>query len=321
LKLGVKGVFISALFSSFTVFIVLIFLVLKFVKFVFRKRLFSQMFRFAWPFVPAGFAAAIIQVIDKPMLMFLTDSGTVGIYQANYKFGIFMLLVVAMFAQAWSPFFLEHAKSENAKEMFSKILTYFALCSVWIIFAISLFIGDVIKTPFFGFYLLHPDYWAGIGIIPIILVGYLFYGFYVNFTTAPILSKKTYVLVNVTFIGAAVNVLSNLVLIRFFGMFGAAWASFAGYGVMAFALVIFSNKFYRVPYEWKRIMHLALVSLAMMAFYYFAKTVTAESSKLFLTLKASILIMFPIILFFSGFFTEREIGAVKKRIFKNIGEQ
>lgn len=313
-KLGVKGVFISAFLSSLAVFMALIPLILKSLGFILKKELFLRMFKFAWPFVPAGFAAAVVQVIDKPILMYLTDSSTVGIYQANYKFGIFMLLVVAMFAQAWMPFYLEHAKKENAKEMFSKILTYFAVCGVWIIFAVSLFIGDVIKTQFFGYYLLHPDYWAGIGIIPIILTGYLFYGFYVNFTTAPILSKKTHILVNVTLIGAAVNILANLVLIGFFGMFGAAWASFAGYAVMAFALVIFANKFYRVPYEWRRIVHLAFIAFGMLIFYYFAKIFM--TGKLFFTAKGSILIIFPVVLFLTGFFTEREIGAIKRRIFK-----
>jgi O-antigen/teichoic acid export membrane protein len=316
MKMSIKGILLSGMFASLSALILFLPDILKSLKFKFEKKLFLQMFKFAWPFVPAGFGSITVMVIDKPLLMFMAGPSVAGIYQANYKFGIFMLLVVAMFDQAWKPFFLSHAKDENAKEIFAKVLTYFAVLSVWLIFAVSLFIGDFIKISFFGYHILHPDYWGGTGIIPIVLTGYLFYGLYINFIAAPVLSKKTQILIGVTLIGAAINISANLVLIKFFGMFGAAWASFASYAVMAFALFVFSKHLYRIPYEWKRILHLTVLSLAMIAVYYFAKYAFSANFKIFLAVKAGILITFPFLLFITGFFTEQEINAVKRRVFK-----
>ena len=51
----------------------------------------------------------LVQVIDVPILEKLTDVKTVGIYKANYKLGIFMMLFVNMFQYAWQPFFLTNA--------------------------------------------------------------------------------------------------------------------------------------------------------------------------------------------------------------------
>lgn len=316
LKMGVRGVFISALTASSFSLVLLLPVILKSIRPAFRKDLFLEMFKFAWPFVPAGFGASVVQVIDKPILMFLAGSAVVGVYQANYKFGIFMLLVVAMFDQAWRPFFLEHSKHENARDIFAKVFTYFAVCGVWIIFAVSFFIGDAIRFSFSGYHLLHPDYWGGIGIIPIILTAYLFYGFYIIFMAAPILSKKTQILAKVTLIGAGINIIANLVLIRFFAMFGAAWASLVSYFCMASALFVFSNKFYSVNYEWKRIVHLALITLFTIILYLSGRSFAAESFKLFLAVKVVILIIFPILLFATRFFTERELNSVKRRILK-----
>ena len=73
----------------------------------------------------------LVQVIDVPILQKLTDLKTVGIYKANYKLGIFMMLFVNMFQFAWQPFFLNNAKEENAKELFSKVLNIFYNCRMF----------------------------------------------------------------------------------------------------------------------------------------------------------------------------------------------
>ena len=46
----------------------------------------------------------------------------VGIFQANFKLGIFMMLIVSMFEYAWRPFFLNNAKEPNAKQIFSRVV-------------------------------------------------------------------------------------------------------------------------------------------------------------------------------------------------------
>ena len=51
------------------------------------------MLKFGLPYLPAGLASMVIQVIDRPIMEHLTDLNTLGIYQANYKLGIFMMLV------------------------------------------------------------------------------------------------------------------------------------------------------------------------------------------------------------------------------------
>ena len=60
-------------------------------------------------------AIMLIEIIDKPIMKQLTDWSTVAIYQANYKLGIFMMLVVSMFRYAWQPFYLQLASSEEAQ--------------------------------------------------------------------------------------------------------------------------------------------------------------------------------------------------------------
>ena len=90
-----------------------------------NRTLYREMLRFAWPFVPAGLASLLVSVIDKPILVHLAGLEQVGVYQANFKIGVFMMLLVSMFDQAWRPFFLAHAKDADAKETFASVFSAF----------------------------------------------------------------------------------------------------------------------------------------------------------------------------------------------------
>src|SRR5207237_6961514 len=100
------------------------------------------------------------------ILMKLTNDATVGVYSANYRLGIFMMLVVNMFDAAWRPFFLDHAKSPEAPKLFARVTTLFIAGSGLVVLALSLFIGDLVRLPVMGRPLIHPDYWSGLPVVP-----------------------------------------------------------------------------------------------------------------------------------------------------------
>src|SRR5208337_4668817 len=123
--------------------------------------LWKALMKFGLPYIPAGLASMAVQVIDRPILKALTDDATVGIYSANYRLGIFMMLVVNMFDAAWRPFFLDHAKQPEAPKLFARVTTLFLAGSSFIVFALSLFIGELVRLRIFGVHLIHPSYWSG----------------------------------------------------------------------------------------------------------------------------------------------------------------
>jgi len=79
----------------------------------FSRSLYRRCSAFGLPYVPSGLAAIVIQVVDRPVMLYLTNKTTVGVYQANYRLGIFMMLIVSMFDYAWRPFLLFHMAEPN----------------------------------------------------------------------------------------------------------------------------------------------------------------------------------------------------------------
>ncbi|MDD2773913.1 MAG: lipopolysaccharide biosynthesis protein, partial [Elusimicrobiales bacterium] len=190
-QLGPEGVLMASVLSSAVTLALLAPVYAQSLRFEFAGPLFREMWAFAWPFIPAGLAATAVQVIDRPILLFLTDQSTLGIYQAGYRLGIFMMLVVSMFDQAWRPFFLENHEKPGAPELFARVFTYFAVFGAAVALCVSLFIGDLARLSIFGRHFIAQNYWGGLAVVPVVLAAYLLYGFYINFMAGPMLSKQT----------------------------------------------------------------------------------------------------------------------------------
>lgn len=250
---GVDGIFLSGLIASASTCALLLPIIIRRCEWRLKPDLFKIMFRFGIPYVPAGLASMMIQVVDRPILRALTDDATVGVYQANYRLGIFMMLVVSMYDYAWRPFFLLHANDPDAKALFSRILTYFVLVSSALTLVLSLFIEDLVKIRVLGHSLINSSYWSGLPIVPVVLAGYVFLGIYNNLIAGIYIKEKTQYLPAITFVGALLNVVVNFILIPRLGMMGAALATLVAYAGMALTLYIVVRKAYPVAYDWVRI--------------------------------------------------------------------
>ncbi len=260
LQMKAEGVLIANLVASFLTFLIHLKFILPNIGAGFSNPLYKELLKFGIPYIPAGLASIAMQVIDRPILKALTDDATVGIYQANYRLGIFMMLVVGMFDYAWRPFFLHHAGEKDAKVLFSRVFTVFCILSVTLFLVLTLFIEDLLRIRVGGMYFIHPDYWSGVTIVPIVLLAYLFNGAYVNFVVGIYLEKKTSYLAWVFGAGALVNVAANLLLIPVSGMMGAAYATLLSYMVLAVGIYFASKKFYPLEYEWGKIARLAVIT-------------------------------------------------------------
>ncbi|MBS1551863.1 MAG: oligosaccharide flippase family protein [Bacteroidetes bacterium] len=293
--LGIEAVFISNLIASIVTFILLLPLLRKNFSFSVHKELLKELLKFSLPWIPAGIAANLVQIIDRPILKYLTDDKVVGVYTANYKLGIFMMLVVSMFEFAWRPFFLNNASEPDAKKIFSKVLTIFILFCSFVFLVISFFIEEIVKLDLpFNSHLIGKAYWDGLEIVPVILFAYILYGIYINFMAGIYIEKKTKYLPLITGAGAIANVISNFILIPLYSYMGAALSTLISYAVMMAGIYLVSQKFYRIEYEFKKIF-LILISLGFVtSVYFFFNT----SIHLYWYYKI-LLIMFFIILVFS----------------------
>jgi len=303
IKMGIEAIFISNLAASVVTIFMLIPEIKRFLSFRIQKDILKKMLRFALPYLPASLGATIVQVVDRPLVLSMAGPKMCGIYQANYKLGIFMMLIVSMFQYAWQPFLLTNAKEKNAKEIFAKVLTLFLIAAALIWIVISLFINDLVTLNIFGHTFFGRKYQIGWEIVPVILLGYLFHGMYVNFTAGIYIEEKNKYLPFITGAGALINVVVNLLLIPVWGIMGAALATLASYLLMSSMIFFFAQKYYHVNYEYRKVVSILGLVLASAAVYYYL----FYTGQLFMVYKLIILTSFVALLFILKVINKREI--------------
>ena len=306
LKWGVEGIFLSGLASSAVTLLLLIPHIVKNWTWKFSGTLYSSLLKFGLPYVPVGLSAMVLQVIDRPMLKAFTNDSNVGIYQANYRLGIFMNLVTSMFDYAWKPFFLAHAKDADAKTLFARVMTYFLLFMGAIFLVVSLFISDLVQISVFGRHIIHPDYWGGLGVVPVVLLAYVFGGISIHLNAGIFIEKKTSHLVWTSAIAAVSNIVANFFLIPRFGLMGAAYATLLSYALGALALFFVAQNFYRIQYEYSRVLKIA----ASIAIVFGAKLMADKYGVDSLAIKAVVVCLWPAVLYLFGFFDSSELSRI-----------
>lgn len=311
LGFGIEGMFMANIISSSVALAAVLWPTRRLISFRADKEMLRTLLAFALPLVPAGLGSMAVQVIDRPILLRLADSAAVGVYQANYRLGIFMMLVVGMFDAAWRPFFIERAKKDNAKEIFARVLTYFVLCAAWLALALSFFIGDLARFRVLSKPLIHEAYWGGLGIVPVILWAYLLNGIYVNFLAPVIIAKRTKAMMRATALGACVSIAANFLLIPRFGILGAAWAAFLSYLVMAADIYPAGRKVYPVPYEFGRVGAVLAVSLLLSVPLFFPGLIRGGAWTVY---RFAALAAYPVIFLLGGFLYEDEKAGLRARL-------
>jgi O-antigen/teichoic acid export membrane protein len=268
-KFGLVAVFISNLAASLITLLLLMPVILKNISFTFNSELFRELRKFSLPYLPAGLAAIIVQVIDKPIMQYLTDVKTVGIYSANYKLGIFMMLIVSMFEYAWRPFFLNNAKDPGAKPLFAKVLTIFVGAASIMFIVLTFFIDNIVEIPLpYKGHIIGEKYWQGLIIVPTVLFSYIFLGIYTNLMAGIYIEKKTRYLPLISGLGAVLNIIVCFALIPVMGIMGGAIATLVSYISMAVYIYYIAQKFYPIQYELGKIASMLFINaLALGVFY------------------------------------------------------
>lgn len=261
-------VFVANLIGSIATLLMLIPFIVK-IKPVFIRELWKKMINYSFPLLIAGLSGSLNDVLDKVIMRRIlgneTGLETVGEYGAGYKIAVLMSLFIQMFRFAAEPFFFERAKRENAKETYAYVMKYFVIAMLLIFLGINLYIK--------GFqYIIGPIFRESLIVVPVVSMGYLLYGVYINHSIWYKLNDLTRFGIYITLIGAAITVMMNVFLIPVYGYMASAWAHVASYGTMIVMSFVFAEKHYKIEYRMSSlvpyfILAIALVVLARIIHY------------------------------------------------------
>ena len=251
-KIGAGYIFLANLIANATFFY---FLRPEFrdFRFQFDKEEFKKLWVYAYPIMIMVLASTYNMVFDRLLLERLLPDGfypnrtsqqALGIYSSVYKLSIFMSLATQAFRYAAEPFFLSKTSDKNSPETLAEVTKWFLITCIFIWLGVSLNL-DVLKKLFLG----QKIYWEGIVVVPILLLANLFLGVYYNMSVWFKLNNKTYFGTIITFVGLAITILSNIILIPHFGYLGCAIAFLISCFSMTALCYLLGQRYYPIPYH------------------------------------------------------------------------
>ena len=285
-------VFVANLISTLTS-LILLYPELRHFSLKIDRRLLRKMLSYGMPILIIGIAGMINEVSDKILLKYLlpdrsTAEAQIGIYGANYKLAILMMLFIQMFRYAAEPFFFRESGKTDARSIYSRVMTYFVIFTWFIFLGVTLYI-DIFK------YFIGPAFWVGLQIVPIILGAKLFLGVFYNLSVWYKLTNKTLFGAIIATAGAVITLLLNIILIPRIGYLGSAWANFACYAFIMIISYFWGRKVYPVDYNLKKI---GFYSILAISIYFVSKSYTGIIFTYQLSLNTLLILLFAFVVFF-----------------------
>src|SRR5678810_755247 len=167
-------------------------------------------------------------------------------------------IMIQAFRMAAEPFFFNRSKEENAQKIYARVMKFFVIACCFMFLLIGLY-RDVLQWIITR---KSKDWGDGMYIVPILAMGNIFLGIYYNLSIWYKLTNKNMYGAVITFSGAVITILLNILLIPKLHYLGAALATFCCYLFMMISSYVLGQKFYPVPYaKRKLIAYLVMVTL------------------------------------------------------------
>lgn len=229
----------------------------------FNPTLWREMIVYSAPLLVLGVAGIMNQTIDKIMLPHLVrDSATamaqVGIYGANYKIAIVMVMFIQAFRFAYEPFIFSQSKERGE----DKLQAYRDAMKWFVIMAMLIFLSVMFYLPVLR-YFISPKYFSGLDVVPVIMIAEFFFGIFFNLSLWYKLTDRTHWGMWFSLLGLAVTIAMNVALVPHFGYMGCAYAALACYSVMMIASYIAGRKMYPIGYPIRRISFYFILAMAL----------------------------------------------------------
>lgn len=207
-----------------------------------------SMIRYSIPLMPTMIMWWIINVSDGFMVTAFLGSAANGLYGVAYKFPNLATVIVGIFSQAWRMSAITERNSRTVSNFYSNIFSMMQTVMFLASAGIMLILRPLIM-PFF----VAESFGESFFYVPILLGAVVFQSFSNFLASIYEASRKTTHSLISSSIGAAANIILNLILIPTIGIAGAAIATLASYIIVFVYRIIDTKKLLYMKIYWAKI--------------------------------------------------------------------
>lgn len=249
---GIGWIFVANIISTVCVLLMLLPQILR-SSYTFSPTLWRDMLRYSWPLLILGVAGIASQNMGQMVIPYLFPDNPdaarsmVGIYGANIKIAIVMVMFTQAFRYAYEPFIFARARAAgaNEKEDYALAMKFFVL------FGLAIFLAVMFYLPLLKHFV-APAYWGGLRVVPVMMGAELFVGIYFNLSLWYKLTDRTIWGMYFSVFGFILMLALNLWFVTGIGIpdgyMGSAWAAFISYAAIMLLSYFMGQRHYPIRY-------------------------------------------------------------------------
>lgn len=262
---GIGWIFVANFISTLVVLLCLL-PQLRGFSYKFDTRLLRSMLHYSWPLLVLGIAGIMSQNMGQMIIPYLFPDNVegartmVGIYGANIKIAIVMVMFTQAFRYAYEPFIFarDKARSDDKRQAYCDAMKFFVILGFFIFLAVMYYL-PVLK------HFVSEAYWPGLQVVPIMMAAELCMGIAFNLSLWYKLTDRTvwgmYLSVGCFVVMLALNVWLVPAIGIPGGYIGSAWAALISYFLMMVVSWLAGRRYYPLPYKWGRIAAYGVLAL------------------------------------------------------------
>lgn len=226
------------------------------------KKLIKEMYKYSIPLVPNSISWWIVNVSDRTIISFVLGAGANGLYAVSNKFSTVISSLTGVFNLSWSESAALHINSSDRDEFFSDITN-----TVIKLFT-ALGVGMIACMPFVFPIMVNSKYSDAYNYIPFLVLATVFNVAICLYSQIYFAKKMSKQIATVTILGAIINIIVNLLFIKFIGLYAASLSTTVSYFIMMLYRHIDLKKYVNITIEKGLLLKTILIfTLAITSYY------------------------------------------------------
>lgn len=280
LKMGAYGMLTATLVSNILCIIFItckqnLFKIIRFKNY--NNELRKKLWKYSVPLIPNQLSWWIVNVSDRTLITFFINISANGIYSAANKFSAICITFFNFFNMTWSESASMHIKDGDSDVFFSKVLNtslkiFSGLC--FMIVSIMPFVFEYLIT--------GKEYADAYYQIPLLMLATIFNILVSLLGSIYVALKKSNEIAKTSIFAAIINILINIIFIKYIGLYAASISTLVAYFSMAVYRYFDIQKYVKIKIDKKIITYIVVSTICSIGTYYLRKNIMSFISFIFI---------------------------------------
>lgn len=243
LEMGIVGILMAQLCGNLSVFLFLFVVDFRNFRLRFKMEQLRKMLRYGSGLMLGDVSSWILTLSDRFLIKGYMSLSAVAVYSVGYKIGMLIMPVfINPFASVFTPFKFLVYKEENGREQIGSMFRLYNFVGWFCVLGLSLFANIAI-------HLIAPtEYGTAAYLVPIIAFSYFLSGAISFYSLGLHIANKMRINSMITILAAVINIIANMILIPWIGIYGSAISTVIAYVIANGVFYHYGSKYYQLGF-------------------------------------------------------------------------